>query len=421
MEKTLEKDSKECRQLKSSLAGGAAGRLGIVAFLYFAEGFPFGLVWDAMPVFLRQKGLSLEAIGLLSLISLPWSLKFLWSPAVDRWSSERTWIASTQFLLATLLAMGGAWGFAGPLLFAWLLGLAILSATQDIACDAYTIRLLKERELGTANGVRVSAYRIALVASGGLLVAVSGWFGWEGAFMAGAAVMLACSIAANRLPHHIWEVSYQKRLEVAAPLRDLFSRAGAPQALLFVVLYKLGDMAMGPMVRPFWVDRGLGPSEIGFITGTGGILASVLGALLGGALSSGWGIFKALWVLGIFQAVSNLGYSMVAFFPGTGHGGVYAASLVESFCGGLGTAPFLAFLMNICTKKWAATQYALLSALFGLARSISGALSGWLTSSMGYEYYFGLTFLLAGPAFVLLPWVKNWAQASMKAPKQISA
>ncbi len=415
------RDARGWRNLRSLLEGGAGARIGIVAFLYFAEGFPFGLVWDAMPVFLRQRGLSLEAIGLLSLMSLPWSLKFLWSPALDRWGSERTWITATQFLLATLLATGAIWGFSGPVFFVWLLGLAILSATQDIACDAYTIRLLKERELGAANGVRVSAYRMALIASGGLLVALAGRVGWEGAFLLGAGVMLACSIAASKLPGHMWVGSLQRRLQVAAPLRDLFTRAGAPQVMLFVVLYKLGDMAMGPMVRPFWVDRGLEPSEIGFITGTGGILAGILGALLGGALTSGWGIFKSLWVLGIFQAASNLGYSIVAFFPETGHLGVYGASLVESFCGGLGTAPFLAFLMNTCTKKWAATQYALLSALFGLARSLSGAGSGWLTSSMGYESYFALTFLLAGPAFALLPWVRDWAQGERELSKEISA
>lgn len=404
--------------LRVLLAGGTGARIGVVAFLYFAEGFPFGLVWDAVPVFLRQGGLSLEAIGLMSLISLPWSLKFLWSPAVDRWASERIWIASTQLLLAILIAMGEIRVFSGSLLFLWLLGLAILSATQDIACDAYTIRLLHEKELGVANGVRVSAYRMALIASGGLLVAISGWVGWEGVFLTAAGVMLACSIASSKLPHHIREGALHRRLQVAAPLRDLLARPGAPQVLLFVALYKLGDMAMGPMVRPFWVDRGLGPSEIGFITGTGGIMASVLGALLGGAVTSGWGIFKALWVLGIFQAASNLGYSVVAFLPETGHLGVYGASLVESFCGGLGTAPFLAFLMNICKKQWAATQYALLSALFGLARSLSGVSSGWLTSSMGYESYFALTFLLAGPAFTLLPWVRDWSQRARELHKE---
>ncbi len=182
MEKAWERDADGATGLRSILTGKAGLRMGIVAFLYFAEGFPFGLLWDAMPVFLRQRGLSLETIGLISLISLPWSLKFLWSPAVDRWASERSWIAATQVLMALLLAVGSIGEFSVGLVFAWLMGLAILSATQDIACDAYTIRLLEKRELGAANGVRVSAYRMALIASGGILVAVSGWVGWEGAF-----------------------------------------------------------------------------------------------------------------------------------------------------------------------------------------------------------------------------------------------
>jgi PAT family beta-lactamase induction signal transducer AmpG len=418
--KATDIDVPGCKGIRGLLAGGAGARIGIVAFLYFAEGFPFGFVWDAIPVFLRQGGLPLETIGLLSLVSLPWSLKFFWAPAVDRWASERTWIAATQFLLAALLAAGGIRGFSGALLLAWLLGLTFLSATQDIACDAYTIRLLEQRELGAANGVRVSAYRIALIASGGVLVAAAGWIGWEGAFLGAGGVMLCCALAASRLPQPVWERPRDKRLQVIAPLWDLLGRGSAPQVLLFVVLYKLGDMAMGPMVRPFWVDRGLGPSEIGFITGTGGILATILGALVGGAITSSWGIFKALWVLGIFQAASNLGYAFVASFPETGHLGVYGASLVESFCGGLGTAPFLAFLMGISSKRWAATQYALLSALFGLARSLSGAASGWLTASMGYGSYFALTFALAAPAFALLPWVRGWVSSERGKALEVS-
>lgn len=385
-------------------------KLAIVALLYFAEGFPFGFVWDAMPVYFRLQGVSLQAIGLMSLVSLPWSLKFIWAPAVDRWGTERSWIVTSQILLACLAGGGLLIGKPGPALFAWLLALAVLSATQDMACDAYTIRLLEQDELGAANGVRVSAYRIALIASGGVLVAVSGWLGWEGAFLFAGLTMLGCAALCSALPGPGFERTKVHGLEILAPLQDLLARGGAFQVLLFVVLYKLGDMAMGPMVRPFWVDRGLSPSEIGFITGTGGILAAILGALAGGALTSRRGIFTALWVLGVFQAGSNLGYAIVAAFPETGHFGVYGASLVESFCGGLGTAPFLAFLMNICKKKWAATQYALLSALFGLARSASGAASGWLASSMGYGSYFALTFLMATPAFALLPWVRSWAR-----------
>ncbi len=387
----------------------ALRKLTVVAILYFAEGFPFGFVLDAVPIFLRQGGATLETIGMMSLMTLPWSIKLLWAPAVDRWFGERVWILSCQIFLAGSMGAGYFLSFSDSCLFFWLLALAFFSATQDIACDAYTIRLLDRRELGLANGVRVSAYRIALILSGGVLVGSVSKMGWHGAFLAASGVMATCALVSSLTLTVSKAHPSVVGLPLIRPFRELLQRPSAIQVLLFVVLYKLGDMALGPMVKPFWVDRGLSPSEIGFITGTGNIVASILGALAGGSLTSSWGIFKALWVLGIIQAGSNLGYAFIAAVPETGHAGVYGASLLESFCGGLGTAPFLAFLMAICSKDFAATQYAMLSALFGFARSLAGAASGWLASSMGYEAYFALTFLMAGPAFLLLPWVRKWS------------
>lgn len=386
-------------------------KLSIVAFLYFAEGFPFGLVWDATPVFLRLKGMGLEAIGLMSLVGLPWSLKFVWAPAVDKWKGERFWIVVTQLSLAATLFGGTLITSREAYALLWLSVVAFISATQDIACDAYTIRLLEERELGMANGVRVSAYRIALIASGGVFMAYAGWIGWDKAFATGSLLMLIFSVVSYTLPRRAWCDNTASRQSIVEPLRELLSRPLSLQILVFVILYKIGDMAMGPMVRPFWVDRGLSPSEMGFITGTGGILAAIAGALAGGAFTSSFGIFRGLWAMGILQAVSNLGYAFVAIFPQTGHEGVYGASLLESFCSGLGTAPFLAFLMKICDKRWAATQYSLLSALFGLARSVAGGTSGLMASSLGYGTYFGLTFVMSLPAFTFLPWVKKWTQS----------
>jgi PAT family beta-lactamase induction signal transducer AmpG len=166
-------------------------------------------------------------------------------------------------------------------------------------------------------------------------------------------------------------------------------------------------MALGPMVRPFWVDRHFTPLQIGAVPGTVGVVCTIAGALLGGRLTKTWGLFKALWILGIAQAASNLTYAAAAALPPSSTF-MYGASVVESFCGGLGTAPFLAFLMSICDKTQAATQYALLSAVFGLTRSLSGAVSGVVTQNVGYTTYFTMTFFLAWPAFFLLPWVKKW-------------
>lgn len=389
-----------------------------VALLYFAEGFPFGLLFDAFPVYFRIHGMSLTEIGLLSVVGLPWTLKFLWAPLVDVWGSRRSWIVTCQGLLALDLgfllfldptASGGlAWG--------GLIALALLAATQDIAIDAYTIELLDQEEMGPANGLRVSTYRVALIIAGGVFVGAAGLVGWQVAFLTAAILLAILALISRRMPRIVqglqrppvtqpWSTALAQGF--LTPLRSLWQRPGVIAVLLFVLLFKLGDMALGPMVRPFWVDREFTPLQIGIIPGTVGVVSTIIGALLGGRLTRQWGLFRALWVLGIAQAGSNLFYAVTAALPRSDLL-MYGASIVESFCGGLGTAPFLAFLMSICDKRRAATQYALLSALFGLGRSLSGGFSGVLTQSVGYATYFTLTFFLAWPAFVLLPWVRVW-------------
>jgi len=390
-----------------------------VAVLYFAEGFPFGIVNDALPVFFRIHGIRLADIGLLSLVGLPWTLKFLWAPAVDLWGRRRTWVVGCQILLALglLAVLAVDPSHVNAILWAVVLGLAFFSATQDIAIDAYTIELLDEKEMGPANGVRVTAYRVALIAAGGLFVALAGLIGWPAAFVGAAAIMAVTCLLSCRLPHANSEpvtraVATPRTGAIGqavwTPLQQFFGHPGFFSVMLFVLTFKLGDMALGPMVRPFWVDRHFTPIQIGAVPGTLGVVSTILGALLGGGLTARWGIFRALWVLGIAQAASNLVYAAAAALPPSTPL-MYTASIVESFCGGLGTAPFLAFLMSICDKAHAATQYALLSALFGLTRVIAGAVSGWATEGIGYAAYFTLTFFLAWPALILLPWVRRWA------------
>ena len=392
-----------------------------VAVLYFAEGFPFGLIKDTLPVFFRVHGVRLADIGLLTLVGLPWSLKFLWAPAVDLWGQRRTWILGCQTLLIVgilaLLAVDPSRVTAVS--WALLLSLAILSATQDIAIDAYTIELLDEEEMGPANGLRVTTYRIALISAGGALVALAGLMGWPTAFVAAAVLMVGAVLLSWRMPH-----PKQPRGSVAmpergadslqdavwTPLRQFFAHPGFLSVLCFILLYKLGDMALGPMVRPFWVDRHFSMLQIGAVPGTLGVVTTVLGALLGGSLTKRWGVIRALWLLGIAQAASNLTYATAAAFPPSTTL-MYTASVVESFCGGLGTAPFLAFLMSICDKTHAATQYALLSALFAPVGLAAATVSGWAVERLGYTAYFSVTFVLAWPALLLLPWVRRWTVA----------
>ena len=392
-----------------------------VAILYFAEGFPFGIIKDTLPVFFRVHGVRLADIGLLTLVGLPWSLKFLWAPAVDVYGKRRTWILGCQTVLVlgilALLAVDPS--HVTTVLWVLLLSLAFLSATQDIAIDAYTIELLDEPEMGPANGLRVTTYRMALVSAGGILVALAGLIGWRAAFV-GAALLMGCVVLLSwRMPHPDQPRTPQAisaggvvtlQDAVWTPLRQFFAHPGFLFVLCFVLLYKLGDMALGPMVRPFWVDRQFSMLQIGAVPGTLGVVATVLGALLGGSLTKRWGVLRALWLLGIAQAASNLTYAAAAAFPPSTTL-MYTASIVESFCGGLGTAPFLAFLMSICDKNYAATQYALLSALFAPVGLVAAMVSGWAVERFGYAAYFALTFLLAWPALFLLPWVRRWTLA----------
>src|SRR3989454_8672103 len=308
-------------------------------------------------------------------------------------------------MAAALLAVAAlpAAPVAAPLVVA-LFAFTIAAATQDVAIDAYTIELLVPGEEGVANGVRVSAYRAALVFAGGVLVALAARARWPITFAVRAVGLLVLAFAIGRSPltdHHP-----QPPRGWARSLQAWVSRPGAIPVFLFVLLYKLDTNAIGPMVKPFWVDRGLSLDEIAFVSTTLGVGVSVVGALVGGVLTSRWGIFRALWVLGLFQAVANLGYAAAAWTD-AGRAGIYAAPLGESFGAGLGTAAFLAFLMNVCDKQQAATQYALLSALFHLSGPLAGAVSGRGVEWLGDGRYFSLTVTLPPPAHALLPSVRG--------------
>jgi PAT family beta-lactamase induction signal transducer AmpG len=376
-----------------------------VVILSFASGFPFGLFNDLIPVYLRANGASLAQIGLLSTLAFPWALKFLWAPAVDRLGTRRRWIAGTQIGLAiALVLLSGTGASVGPGFFVLLLTLVALSATQDIAVDGYTIEIMDRNELGPANGTRVMGYRIGMIVAGGVLVAGSARLGWTAVFLAGAVLYAMNAALTSAMPEARRE--HDPHESWIEPLRELLSRPEIVIAALFVLTFKLGDLALMPMVKPFWVDSGYTVQQIGWVQTTLGVGASIVGALLGGAVIRRLGAFKALWVLGLVQALSNLTY-WAAALAGATVPLMYSAAIVEQFTFGLGTAAFLTFLMTMSSRKYAATQFAILTALYRVGGIGAGALSGVLAERMGYPSYFLLTFILALPAFALLPWIKG--------------
>ena len=382
-----------------------------VFLLYFAEGLPYGVFADVLPVYFRMQGISLTSIGLMNLFQLPWTAKVLWSPLVDRVGSLRRWIMAALLLLSAVHLGFAVYDGAPTQALLWvLLGtLTTASATQDIAIDGYFVRFMDREEQGFGNGLRVTAYRAALIASGGGAIMVAGLLSWKAIFVSLACTCALLAIGVAAAP----SVGSAQHV----PLRDWarafwlwLNKPGALGVFAFILLYKLGDAAAVAMVRPFWVDRGMQPQEIGLILTTFGIAATVVGALSGGWLASRKGVYFSLWALGLVQAASNLGYAAVAWSD-AGRLSLYAASLLENFAQGLATAALMAFLVRICDREHAATQYAVLTALFGLTRSLAGAASGFAAERLGFPSYFLLTFTLCFPAYLFLPWVKAWASA----------
>lgn len=396
-------------------------KLGVVALLYFIQGAPAAILWEVLPVYFRINGVSLRAIGGLRLLELPYSLKVFWSPLVHRYGDRRFWVLSCMLGIAAVLFVLPFVNVAavGAIVLLLILALTTLSATQDVAIDSYSVGLISRAEEGAANGVRASAYRVALVCAGGGLVFLAALFDWNTLFVLAGAVFTLLAFSALLIP----------RLSLPEAARDHWLKGFVGWAgtwrvvplVLFVLTYKLGEFAIGPMVKPFWVDYGksIWPVredlmfQIGLFPTTIGIVLSVVGALAGGAFISRFGIFHGVWFLGLLQAVSNLGYSTVEWLD-LGRFGLYGASMFESLSGGLGTAAFLAFLMNVCEKENATVQYAFLSSVFSLTGRLVGGISGLGAEKFGYGNYFALTFLLSMPAYLLLPWVKQWIREDEK-------
>jgi PAT family beta-lactamase induction signal transducer AmpG len=382
-------------------------KLGVVALLYFIQGSPAAILWEVLPVYLRLQGISLAAIGGLRLLELPYSLKVLWSPLIHRYGDRRAWVFGCMIgvaLVVGLLPLADATQ-GGAILAVLVLALTVFSATQDVAIDSYTVGLVRRDEEGPANGVRASAYRVALVTIGGGLVLLATVLPWGFLFMTAAVLFVLLGFAAFRAPR--LDLPVEARAQWLGGFLNWIGTWNALPLVLFALTYKLGEFAIGPMVKPFWVDQGRSVFEIGLVPTTAGIVLSVAGSLAGGAFISRYGTFRGIWALGLLQSVSNLGYALVAWGD-LGRIGLYGASVFESFTGGLGTAAFLAFLMNVCEKEHATVQYALLSSIFALSGRLVGGLSGLGAERFGYGNYFALTFLVSLPAFILLPWVKKW-------------
>ena len=378
----------------------------LAAVLYFSEGLPFGMVKEFAPLYLRFHHVDLETIGLASSVSVAWTLKFFWSPLVDTFGSYRRWIAGALMAIGASLAAITLLPQARvtPLFYFFLGVLAFASATQDIAVDALTIRFTPNEFLGPVNSIRVTAYRVALMVGGGALAALAGWAGWRSAFGAAAAIALVILFFTVTLPDD--RGARTERTHFLEDLTHWLRRPRAGMLLLIVFIYRLGEFAIVSMIKPYWVDRGYSAEEIGTITSVVGVIVSVIGVIIGGWIVARIGLYASLFWLGIAQTLSNVGYAVVATIA-AGRWAIWAAAGLENLGYGAGVAAFLAFLMSICERERAATEYALLSAAFGLTGAVMGAASGYIAHHTGYPAYFWFTVILGIPVLFVLPLVRD--------------
>lgn len=381
--------------------------------LGFASGLPLALTSGTLQAWATVDNVSLQNIGFLTLIGTAYTLKFLWAPLVDRYAPpilgrRRSWIFFTQLMLAAAIAGMGLFspGNHLGLLAALAVLVAFLSATQDIAFDAYSTDVLRKEERAAGAAVKVLGYRLAMIVSGGLaLVLADQWLGWRNTYFLMGGFMAVCAIATVLAPEPEVVARAPRSLAVAVvePLVEFFKRRGAITILLLIVLYKLGDAFAGALSTTFLLrGAGFSVSEVGTINKVFGLAATIVGALAGGSIMSRLGLYRSLMLFGLLQAISNFGYWVLAVTPPQ----VYSMALVvavENLCGGLGTAAFVALLMALCKQEFSATQFALLSALSAVGRTyLAGPLTPPLVESIGWPGFFVITVLIALPGLILL-------------------
>ena len=410
----------------SVLAALLNRRMLICVFTGFSSGLPLFILLNLLPAWLKTEGLSLAAIGALTLVQMPYTWKFLWSPLLDRYAlpvlgRRRGWMLATQIGLLFSVA---AFGFLSPqahlglvVLFSVLV--AFLSATQDIVLDAYRRELLPEIELGLGNAVHVNAYKVAGLVPGSLSLILADHFPWLQVFVVTALFMLpgmAMTLMVREAPA-ARAAPKTLREAVVEPFHEFIARNGWREAgyvLAFIFLYKLGDSMCTALATPFYLEMGFSKSDIGLVAKHAGLWPSVIGGLLGGLWMVRLGINRALWVFGFVQWAAILGFAWLAWLgPQAAIGADQRIALavvigIEALGVGLGTAAFVAFIARTTHPAYTATQFALFTSLMAVPRTFINASTGWLVGQMGWFDFFLLCTVLAAPGMLLLARVAPW-------------
>jgi PAT family beta-lactamase induction signal transducer AmpG len=405
-------------------------RMLLCVFTGFSSGLPLYLLLNLLPAWLRSEGVNLKTIGFFALIQFPYTWKFLWAPLLDRYAPplgrRRGWMLITQMGLLFSIA---ALGFLSPTValdsIVWLtVAIALFSATQDIALDAFRREVLPEVELGLGNSVHVNAYRIAGLVPGSLSLILADHLPWAQVFMITALFMLPGLLLALFAAEPVIAKSAPKTLReaVVEPFHEFIHRAGWREAALilaFIFFYKLGDSMSTALATPFYLDMGFAKSQIGVVAKNAGLWPAVIGGLLGGLWMVKLGINRALWLFGVVQLLSIFGFVWLAWLgPRAVVGAAELAQLAlvigfEALGVGLGTAAFVAFIARATNPLYTATQLALFTSLAAVPRTFINATTGVLVEQMGWVGFFFLCVALAVPGMLLLLKVAPWGDGGL--------
>jgi len=401
---------------KSSLKIICSGRMLVALLMGFACGLPLLLTISLLQAWMKEEGVDLTVIGLMALVGLPYTLKFLWAPFLDRFTlpffgRRRGWLLVAQ--LSLIFSIVGL-GLTDPGNNPWMVAFAaflvtFFSASQDIVVDAYRREDLSDEELGLGSSLYVNGYRVGmLLASGGGLI-MADHMSFFMVYVIMAACMLPGVLTTLLAPEPDVSAGTPKSLKeaVVGPLVDYFSRSGAVWILAFILLYKIGDTMASAMTMPFYLDIGFTKTEIGTVVKLFGFWATIAGSLIGGVLMLRMGINRSLWIFGFLQALSTAGFAILAKI-GYNVGLLSGVIAFENLSAGMGTAAYVAFMASITNKKFTATQYALLTSLMGIPRVMASAPTGFLAKNIGWEGFFIFCTLIAIPGMLLLfkfaPW-----------------
>lgn len=395
------------------------GRMLVSFMMGFSCGLPLLLTISVLQAWMQQEGVDLTVIGLMALVGLPYTLKFLWAPLLDRYippflGRRRGWLLMIQILLTGAIAL---LGFSQPAVNPWMVAfLAFLvtffSASQDIVVDAYRREDLSDEELGLGSSLYINGYRVGmlLASGGGLILADMIPFSVVYLIMAGCMLVGVVTTLASREPEMSQGAPTTLKEAVIDPFVEYFTRSGwlwGVGVLGFILLYKIGDTMAAAMTTPFYLEIGFSKTQIGAVVKLFGFWATIAGGLAGGIILIKIGIHRGLWVFGFLQAVSTAGFAVLANI-GPSLAGLAAVIAFENLASGMGTAAYAAYMASLTNKRFTATQYALFSSLMGIPRVLAAAPTGFMAKYMGWSEFFIFCTLIAIPGMIMLikfaPW-----------------